>query len=492
MNIYKLSLLFLFSFLFVSCGGGGAGGSGGDTTAPAVVSGLTASAVSATQIDLSWDASLASDEVTGYKVYRGVGAGTGTFQNSVTGTSTSDAGLTPSTEYCYQITAVDVAGNESVRSTKQCVSTQAVQAFSGFDFALATGDFWEYQWDYYKSSVAQGSSPSTNNDSGRFWVVLGDPTTIQGITSYAVKLYGKSKNTDKTFSPRWKYIAIANNQLLGSIDGTTLTPFFDALTGKWPGGGFFTTLPASTLSTGKNGSISTYNTFISGAAIVTGRSSSQSQCEYFPGFGTICGDSSYNYTENEYFRPSIGPVGFFYYNTYSSCGGGFCSGATWRHNVGLTASSFNSQTNPLVDEIEPNDSSVIAQSITTASPIIGNVSESTLANVGNTVIGVTYTPDSGGTVTDQPTVEDWYAFTLPSAKTVTITMSFEGSPTSDLDMFLIDSAVTTLFGYSVHDNVTRNEQTETITQNLAAGSYLIGVDGYQTSSGPVTYTLQFE
>ena len=496
-DILAIVLFALPTLALMNCGGGGGGGGGatpgsGDTTAPAVVSGLTVSAVSSVQINLSWTASSDSVGVTGYKIYRSTGSGAATYLKTVTGTSTSDAGLTANTQYCYKISACDAAANESTQCAQQCVTTKATQAFSGFDFTIASGNFWEYKWDYYDNSWAQGSSPSTTKDSGRFWVVLGSPITIQGVSAYPVQLYGKSRNTDKTFSPRWKYIAMANGQMLGSTDGLTLTTFFDAMAGKWPGGGFFTTL-GTTLSLGQVGTISTYNTYLTGTAIVTGRSSSQSQCEYFPGVGSICGDSSYTYTENEYFRANIGPVGYYYYNSFSDCGGNFCSGATWRHNVGLTASSLTGQANPLVAESEPNDSPAAAQSLSKANPVIGVVSVSTTTNVGNTPITVTVVPDGGGSVTMTTLVEDWYKFSLVSAATVTITLSFEGSPTADLDVFLIDAAVTTLYGYSVHDNqVAPKDQNERIIiSNLPAGDYRIGVDAF-LAPGEVTYTVQLE
>jgi hypothetical protein len=422
-----------------------------------------------------------------------VGGGAAAYLKSVTGTSTTDTGLTAGNQYCYTVSAYDAAGNESAQSTQQCATPQAAPAFGGFDFTLSTGNFWEFRWNYYYYSYAQGGSPSTTKDSGRFWVVLGQPIQIHGITAYEVATYGRSKKREsystQTFGPRWKYIAMSNKQMLGSTDGLTLTPFVDAQAGKWPGGGFFTAIPGTTLTIGQVGTISTYNTYISGTAIVAGRSSSQSQCEYFSGIGTICGDSSYTYTESEYFRPSIGPVGYYYYNTYDDCGGGFCSSAIWQHSAGLTASSFTGQSNPLVSESEANDSPATADPITKASPIVGIIS----ANTGSTVISVTVVDDTGHTVTASPTIEDWYSFTLVSAATVTITLSFEGSPTADLNLYLTNSAGTMVSGgYSVHNNPTRQDQTERITKSLAAGSYRIGVDGYLTPAGAVTYTLQLE
>jgi hypothetical protein len=486
--------------LMQSCGGGGGGGGtttggggggGGDTTAPAMVTGLSISVVSSGQINLSWNASSDNVGVTGYKIYRGVGGGSVVYHKSVAEMITSDTGLNASTQYCYKVSACDAAGNESTPCVQQCATTQAGLAFGGFNFGLATGDFWEYRWNYYDDSWAM-SDHTITTDSGRYWVVLGAPATIQGKAAYAVTLYGKGQHPDGTFVPRWKYLAMVNNQMLGSTDGTTLTTIFDAQTGKWPGGGFFTTLPGTKLTLAQIGTISTYNTYISGTAIVAGRSSSQSMCEYYSGIGTICGDSSYDRTENEYYRPSLGPAGYYYFYATSYSGGGFWSGNTWRHNVGLTASSFTGEPNPLISESEANDSSATADPITTANPVVGTVTQSTLANAGNTVITVTVTDDGGTTGTVSPTVEDWYSFTLASARTVTITLSFEGSTTADLDVYLLGSNGTTLYGYSIHDNPARQNQNERITKNLSAGSYRIGVDGYLTPAGAVTYTLQLE
>ena len=93
----------------------------GDTQAPTVPTNLTATAASSSQINLSWTASTDNVGVTGYKIYRGA-----TFLKTVTtGTSTTDAGLSPSTNYCYQVSAIDAAGNESGKSSHACATTQA-------------------------------------------------------------------------------------------------------------------------------------------------------------------------------------------------------------------------------------------------------------------------------------------------------------------------------------------------------------------------------
>ncbi|MEO6542852.1 MAG: LamG-like jellyroll fold domain-containing protein, partial [Nitrospiraceae bacterium] len=77
---------------------------------------LTATAVSATQINLSWTPATDNVGVTGYRIERCQGAGCVTFVQiaTPTGTSFGDTGLTAITSYSYRVKAVDAATNTSV------------------------------------------------------------------------------------------------------------------------------------------------------------------------------------------------------------------------------------------------------------------------------------------------------------------------------------------------------------------------------------------
>ncbi len=96
-------------------------GSLSDTSPPSVPTGLTGTAVSSSQTDLSWTASTDNVGVTGYKVYRD-----GSYLKSITSTSTSDTGLSSSTQYCYTVSAYDAAGNESGQSNEACATTSSL------------------------------------------------------------------------------------------------------------------------------------------------------------------------------------------------------------------------------------------------------------------------------------------------------------------------------------------------------------------------------
>jgi chitodextrinase len=93
-----------------------------DTTPPTTPSGVTASAISATRIGVSWSPSTDNVLVTGYRIYRN-----GVFLTAVgTVTTSQDTGLTPSATYTYTVDAIDAAGNASGMSTSAAATTMAV------------------------------------------------------------------------------------------------------------------------------------------------------------------------------------------------------------------------------------------------------------------------------------------------------------------------------------------------------------------------------
>jgi len=90
-----------------------------DTTAPTVPTGVTAQAVTTSQVDLSWQSSTDDVAVAGYKVFRN-----GTQVATVTtGTTYSDPGLSANTTYTYSVSAYDLAGNQSAASSPASVTT---------------------------------------------------------------------------------------------------------------------------------------------------------------------------------------------------------------------------------------------------------------------------------------------------------------------------------------------------------------------------------
>jgi len=95
-----------------------------DVTPPSDPTGLTASAISGSQINLGWAASTDNVAVTGYKVYRD-GSLAATLGNV---TAYQNSGLAPGTFYSFTVSAIDGAGNESGQSPAATATTLAANA----------------------------------------------------------------------------------------------------------------------------------------------------------------------------------------------------------------------------------------------------------------------------------------------------------------------------------------------------------------------------
>ncbi|MBI4823928.1 MAG: fibronectin type III domain-containing protein [Nitrospirae bacterium] len=89
---------------------------------PEPPSGLKARPISSSQIDLTWSPSTAELGVSGYNIYR-----EGTLHKSVTTASASYTGLKPQSTYCFTISVVDSAGNESGKTREVCATTLTVE-----------------------------------------------------------------------------------------------------------------------------------------------------------------------------------------------------------------------------------------------------------------------------------------------------------------------------------------------------------------------------
>ncbi|MBI5913619.1 fibronectin type III domain-containing protein [Candidatus Azambacteria bacterium] len=98
-----------------------------DGTAPSVPTGLTATAISPTQINLTWNPSTDNVGVAGYRIERCMGAGCASFVEITTSpvASFSDTGLLSSITYRYRVRAYDAATNLSGYSSIAEATTPA-------------------------------------------------------------------------------------------------------------------------------------------------------------------------------------------------------------------------------------------------------------------------------------------------------------------------------------------------------------------------------
>jgi chitodextrinase len=91
-----------------------------DTQPPTAPANLSALAVSATQVNLSWNASADNVGVTGYKVFVN-----GILLTSTGATFQVESGLNPNSTYTFTVSAYDAAGNVSPLSSPATVTTPA-------------------------------------------------------------------------------------------------------------------------------------------------------------------------------------------------------------------------------------------------------------------------------------------------------------------------------------------------------------------------------
>ncbi|MEU6542978.1 carbohydrate binding domain-containing protein [Streptomyces sp. NPDC046859] len=95
-------------------------GGGSDGQAPSAPGNLRSTGKTSTSVSLAWNASTDNVGVTGYDVFRG-----STQVLSVSGTSATVGGLSPSTAYTFTVKARDAAGNVSAASGSVSVTTDA-------------------------------------------------------------------------------------------------------------------------------------------------------------------------------------------------------------------------------------------------------------------------------------------------------------------------------------------------------------------------------
>jgi chitodextrinase len=104
-----------------------------DSTPPTTPAGLTATAPSDGEVDLSWTPSTDAVGVTGYEVWRDEA-----LLSSGSSASYVDSSVTPSTTYQYKVRAYDAAGNRSGFSGSASVTTPAAGA--AFSDGFESGD----------------------------------------------------------------------------------------------------------------------------------------------------------------------------------------------------------------------------------------------------------------------------------------------------------------------------------------------------------------
>lgn len=192
-----------------------------DTTAPTVPTGLAASTVSSSQINLSWTASSDVDNAQsqlGYRLYRN-----SSLAATVTGgaTSWSDTGLTASTSYTYAVSAQDPAGNSSALSAAVSAKTSppplpAISSFGASPASISAGQATTLSW-----ATANATSVSVDHGVGTV-ANAGSSTVSPSITTVytltAVNAYGTvTAQTTVTVSSDTQAPTVPANLILTAV-----------------------------------------------------------------------------------------------------------------------------------------------------------------------------------------------------------------------------------------------------------------------------------
>jgi chitodextrinase len=106
-----------------------------DTTPPTVPTNVSATAITPSQVSVTWSASTDNIGVAGYKIFRN-GPQVGTSAT----TTFTDTGLAANTSYTYAVSAYDTAGNNSAESASTTVTTPTTTITLGETRVLSTDD----------------------------------------------------------------------------------------------------------------------------------------------------------------------------------------------------------------------------------------------------------------------------------------------------------------------------------------------------------------
>ena len=208
------------------------GSGSGDTQAPSVPTGVTATASGSSVINLTWTASTDNVGVTGYRVERCQGTSCTTFAQIATPTTTSysNTGLTASTSYSFRIRATDAAGNLSgysstaTATTSASTDTQPPTAPTGVTATAVSGSQINLAWTAstdnvgvtgYRVERCQGSGCSTFAQVSAPMSLTYNDVGLSTSTSYSYRL--RATDAAGNLSPYSSVVSTTTGSSTGSI-----------------------------------------------------------------------------------------------------------------------------------------------------------------------------------------------------------------------------------------------------------------------------------
>jgi chitodextrinase len=173
-----------------------------DTTAPPAPGSVTASALSSTQVSLSWTSVTDASGIAGYDVYRD---GTLLVQLGPV-TSVTDSTVQPATTYQYTIRARDNAGNVSSDSVPATVTTPSLRLFED-DFESGSLVRWSSVSDLTITTDAPYSgtyAAQALSTSGTPAYALGNLARPVSEFSYRIRFQLVSQGNNPVYLVKWR------------------------------------------------------------------------------------------------------------------------------------------------------------------------------------------------------------------------------------------------------------------------------------------------
>lgn len=196
---------------------------------------------------------------------------------------------------------------------------------------LGEGNFWQVAWseiDYQIGLFDAGGDYAV----GSYSMTLGAPEELQGVQLFPLKLNGDTQK----HTPRWTHIGTDGCGNIFASAGGDAVRIFSLTSDAWTGRGFWTDFAGvSDVRVDRNATVipSKYSERIDAfkpPVTSVGHATSQSGigagtgCEYFEGYGTICGSddpgaSTQQFTF-EYWASEAGPIAYAQGHDYDSGG----------------------------------------------------------------------------------------------------------------------------------------------------------------------------
>ena len=171
--------------------------------------------------------------------------------------------------------------------------------------SLATGSYLEFLATSSSTSSTSAGTTSSN-DYGTFRIALGSPMVVGGVSGFTVTVTGKTAVGGVDFRPSWTFLGLSGQRWVGSSDNTTLVTLYDPSLPAGTTGFFLDVPPPRTVSAAAATFDGAYNDY---TGIALRDATSDGGCQTVAS-QTICSDSTTTFSQAEYLKDGIGPVGF--------------------------------------------------------------------------------------------------------------------------------------------------------------------------------------